>query len=163
MCRQCNYSTNWAFVLRIHMTNHSGEKNHKCAQCTKSFSQASTLKTHLLTHSGEKNNTCAQCSKLFSFASALKRHLLSEQCSEQCSPILGVKSTVAHNAIIQPINLVILDFTLCRTLEKSLINAISVTFLQSNQEIWSCTKWPTPEKSIINAQSASFLASEVMS
>ena len=52
--------------LKIHDSNHTGEKLYACSKCNKAFSQKAHLKQHEFIHSGEKQPACSMCDKAFS-------------------------------------------------------------------------------------------------
>ena len=51
-CKQCEYSSTRAHILKRHIPIHSGEKPFNYTHCTSSFTQRGHIKEHLSTHSG---------------------------------------------------------------------------------------------------------------
>ena len=63
----------------IHMRFHSGEKPYSCKQCEYSSTRAHILKRDMLTHSGEKPFHCTHCTSSFTQRGNFKEHMLAHQ------------------------------------------------------------------------------------
>ena len=95
-CNVCNYSTKFAYNLKIHMmrSHTGGDKPFRCrvcnfscdysgdlkahsrthtVKCNKTFSKHSQLSDHVKSHTGEKF-TCEICNKSFSQPCHLRKH-----------------------------------------------------------------------------------------
>ena len=92
-CKECEYSSTRAHILKRRMLTHSPEKPFHCTHCTSSFTQRGHFKEHMSTHSGERRFSCDQCNYSCIQANDIKKHMLQHsgekpfacnQCSFSC-------------------------------------------------------------------------------
>ena len=78
-CDQCNYTrrnnSQSAYLMKIHVRKHTGEKPELCKYCGVGFAAKKTLKTHERLHTGEKPYNCDQCPNSFTQYTGLKSHI----------------------------------------------------------------------------------------
>jgi len=81
-CTQCDYAATQASDLNKHMKTHTGEKPYKCTQCDYAAAQAKQLTIHMMTHTREKPFRCTQCDFATSTAGDLNRHMRAHTCEK---------------------------------------------------------------------------------
>ncbi|XP_052746269.1 zinc finger protein 626 [Bicyclus anynana] len=74
LCEQCGQSFQNGFLLRQHMTKHTGQKDYQCDVCQKRFRTKLFLFRHMDTHAPSPQYSCPICGKLFSSPSSRNRH-----------------------------------------------------------------------------------------
>ena len=73
-CRVCNFSCDYSGDLKAHSRTHTGEKPYKCTVCNFCCSQSGNLTIHKRTHTGEKPFNCKFCEYSCDRAHTLKQN-----------------------------------------------------------------------------------------
>lgn len=97
VCTICGKAFIKPYLLKEHMTSHTGLKEHLCPVCGKSFNK-SGLRTHMRTISHEPSYQCQHCGRKYTkrvkFEAHLQRH--SEVTEMEC-PDCDLKFVWAHH------------------------------------------------------------------
>lgn len=115
ICTICGEGLRQPYLLKEHMSKHTGEKPFKCAYCEKSFRTKRLRSEHERIHTGEKPYKCMidDCDRAFAYIIDLKRHkytvhgIYTKQFTCQiCSKIFSEnmllrKHMKSHNRIVQ--------------------------------------------------------------